>query len=389
MAAAALLLGVVSASVCCAQEHLQVQFPSRSLELLAGPLTRAKVTSGGTGYDAIHLKRGRLHAARFPEVSGDLVGSNYYDLALTLYLIYFRTGDLYWRDRARTVAEAWRDDPLNQSIGPALAGVRGADVPPPRAFATLGLALYALETNDARARQVVDNQARAGARWWGVFDGLNSDMREASYALMAMLAATVLGDDHRTEARRSLESFLGRQKPDGRWENTDNCALNRNPPGCTPLVPAIHYTLNYMAGLTMEALILYDRVIGDPRIRPAVERCVNWTWATQWVPAAQAFRYANINSGEVNTTAHANLNGLLLPAWGYAYAKSGNRTFVDQGNQILKGLVEIGGGQIWGLKQFTQLFRSSSKYLGYLELVPGPRSDRQAIDAFTDSGPSR
>jgi hypothetical protein len=70
-----------------------------------------------------------------------------------------------------------------------------------------------------------------------------------------------------------------------------------------------------MDGLAMEALILYDEVIGDPRILPSIERCLQWTWGTQWVDAARAFLYADITSGSVNTNPYANLNGLLLPAW--------------------------------------------------------------------------
>jgi len=346
----------VEAGVVIAADNESAPTPSQPLRLLVGPLTRLGAVPQWAVYDSVQTKRGRHYADRFPEHPADMVGSNFYDLAVALYQIYYRTGDPYWQDKARTVARAWRDDPLNQNIAAYLRGNYALRVPPGRSMATLGLAIYALEAGDAEARRIVNDQARLAENYWPVFDGGSADAREAAYSLIAMLAATVLGDDHRATAKRSLEGLLAGQKPAGNWENI---APN--------LVPAGPFSLNYMDGLAMEALILYDRVIGDPRILPAIERCIQWTWTTQWVPTARAFQYANINSGSVNTNPYANLNGLLLPAWGYVYAKTGNRTYLEQGNQILKGLVEAGVKQMWGVKQFAQMFRSSSHYLGYLE----------------------
>jgi hypothetical protein len=133
-------------------------------------------------------------------------------------------------------------------------------------------------------------------------------------------------------------------------------------------------TVNYMNGILMEALIMYDRGIGDPRILPAMRKAVDWTWSTQWVAAAQGFHYADrVVPNWADTTPFPNLNGLLLPAWGHLYANTGDPRYLDQGNKILKGLVEVGGQQIWGVKQFTQMFRSSSRYLGYVALTPPPK----------------
>jgi hypothetical protein len=341
----------------------EVTFPSAALAALAGPLTPVGASAHWAKYDSIQQQSGRRYAEKFPEHPGDMVASNYYDLALALYQIYYRTDQPYWREKARAVAKAWRDDPLNGNIAAYLLGNYSLQVPPGRSMATVGLAIYALEAGDSKARAIVNDQARLGAKYWGVFDGHSSDAREAGYSLMAMLAATVLGDDHRSASRRSLDSILAGQKPTGCWEYVDDGRL----------VPARRVILNYMDGLLMEALILYDRVIGDSRILPAVEHCLQWTWTTQWVPTAGAFQYANLTSGEANTNAYAGLNGLLLPAWGYAYARTGNRAYAKQGDLILKGLLEVGVSQLWGVKQFTQSFRSSARYLGYIEEAESPR----------------
>jgi len=330
--------------------------------VLIGPIARLDGASRWSSYDRARTMAGRRYAEGFPENAKDMVESNFYDLAYALYGIHYRTGDPYWRDKARIVAKAWQADPLNQNIASYLRGNYAVHVPPPRSMSTLGLAVYALEAGDEEARRIVSHQARLAENYWPVFDGRSGDAREAGYSLMAMLAATALGDDHRTSARRSLESFLAGQKASGNWENRSD------------LVPAGPFTLNYMDGLAMEALILYDEVIGDPRILPSIERCLQWTWGTQWVDAARAFQYADITSGSVNTNPYANLNGLLLPAWGYAYAKTGNPAYRAQGQRILDGLIDAGVQQMWGVKQFAQMFRSSGRYLGYVESRPGPRS---------------
>jgi hypothetical protein len=312
---------------------------------------------------------------------------NYYDLALSCYLLYYRTGDTAWRDAARTVAVAWRNNDLNSNtiisvdggIALYLAGqywlnpptnTIGRQVPPPRDFSTLGIAIHAVETGDTASRSIVNEQALLGERNWAQFiDGsVNDGMRESAYSLMAMLSSTLLGDDHRATALVSLNGFLAGQKSDGRWEDTDTGAQ----------VPALHFTQAFMMGLVMESLIMYDRVIGDPRIIPALTAATAYLWNTLWVPVVPnssppfgAFQYANINSGTVNTNPYANLSGLIVPAWGYLYAKTGNTVYKTQGDAALSGMVAGGaqaaipGSGIYDSKQSNQEFRSSPRYLGW------------------------
>jgi hypothetical protein len=340
------------------------------LQILTGPVTPL----GSTPYDTLQVAQAAIYApggsSGFPQFPNDNIGSNYYDLALSLYLLYKRTGDTKWLTGARTVAQAWANDPLS------LATTSGI---PPRSYATLGLAVYYLDTGAAQAKTVVNSQAASGVRLFGTFDGINRDMREASYALMAMIASTLIGgDNHSADALKSLNSFLAGQKSDGRWQNIDNCAVYGNPPGCTPSVPAGYYTLNYMMGLVMEALIMYDRAIGDARIVPALQAATNWLWTTQWVPvvpksspAFGAFQYADIISGEVNTNPYANLSGLFVPASGYLYSKTRVASYATQGQTILDSMVTaagqpgVPGAGIYNVKQFTQDFRSSPRYLGF------------------------
>jgi hypothetical protein len=343
-----------------------VAFGSPALEILVGPLPVLSPGQRGLSrYDARLLELGKSYADTFPQDRKDLITSVYYDLALALYTAYYRTGDARWQERARRVARTWRDAPNNRAIQTYLDSDVGADlIPPPRSMATLGLAVLALEAGDAPARQVVDLHARLIERRWIAVSGPYglenpimpmSDAREAGYGLMALVAATMLGDDHCAAARSLVDAILARQGASGQWQNWSD----KGRP----------FTLNYMNGLLMEALILYDRAIGDPRIVPALARSSRWMWTTQWIRAARAFQYGNVNAGDVNTAPAPILNGLILPAWGFLAARTGDRRYVEEGDEILAGLVTATEREVHSEKQFAQAYRSSGRYLGFR--VPG------------------
>jgi len=340
-----------------------VPFDSPALALLLGPLT-ALPPSGGrpSAHDAALLRLARRYADAFPADPGDLVSSNYYDLALVLYTVHSRTGDPAWRERARRVARAWRDAPNNRAIAPALAGddTAGRLLPAPRGLATLGLAVLAIEAGDDEARAVVDRQARLVEERWvdtGGDYGLANpvmplgDPREAGYGLMTLVASTLLGADHSAAAARLLDAILARQEPAGAWR------------GWSEDAPGRPFVLNYMNGLLMEALVLYDRALGDPRIVPALARAVDWTWRQQWSEPALAFRYGDAAAGDTGPAPI--LNGLMLPAWGYLYARTGEPRYLGQGDRVLAGLVDVLDAEVHGVKQFTQAYRSSARYLAF------------------------
>jgi hypothetical protein len=322
-------------------------------------------------YDALQLMQGRKYAESFPVDPNDLLGSNYYDLAYTLYQIYYRIGDTYWRDKARTVATAWRDGVNNQAVVKYMNGDWGAGpaVPPSRSLATLGLAVLAVENNDAQARAMVKLHSDLELYRLSTYRGDEAwlpggDARESGYMLMNFIAATVVGYDHRTDARRLLDIILAHQQTDGHWNN-----YSKDVPSDCSNNGYGAFVLHYMTGLLMEGLIMYDQVFGDPRILPAIEKSVAWTWQNGWVPTAKAFNYADVNCGSVGAYPTSNLTGLIIPAWGYAYAKTHHDVYKTQGDQILKGFVEQGVPAIYGVKQFSQMFRSSPKYLGYIAVA--------------------
>jgi hypothetical protein len=343
--------------------------PSEALGKLLGPMVPAGKDTAA--YDKVLLERGKAIADAFPgkptmDLSGDGridVGDYlFYDLPLVLYRNYYRTNDPYWRDKAREAAKAWRDYPGNQKMAKYNAGewkLWPELNHQPRCFGTLGMAVLALESNDAEARKVVNSQAKLIDAVWmhGQYQSLTNavmpigDPRECGYALMALTASTVLGDDHKKAAKELLDKIIEKQKPDGQWLSSDD------------KVEGGGYTSNFMTGILNESLVFYDRAIGDARIAPAIEKNLAWTFKTQWVKADKGFKYHSV--GETQTDGV--LGGLMVQAWGYAYAKTGKQEYLDQGKEIMAGVTGRGFNEIWGPKQYCQIFRSSPMYFGQVK----------------------
>jgi hypothetical protein len=345
--------------------------PAEVVAKLLGPMV--PVGRDTAAFDAVLLEKGKAIADAFPgKPTADLSGDGridvgdylFYDLPLVLYRIAFRTDDPAWRDEAREAARAWRDHPGNRKLGRYLAGdwtVWKELNHQPRCFGTLGLAILALEADDAEARQVVNDQARLIDTVWmhGPHQSLTDpvmplgDPRECGYALMALTAATVLGDDHSQAARELLDAILAKQQPDGQWLSKDEKFAGGG------------YTSNFMTGILNEALVFYDRALGDARIAPAIEKNLAWTYRTQWVEAERGFKYHSAGTAD-EMKVDGVLGGLMVQAWGYAYAKTGKAEYLDQGTEIMAGVTGRGFEEIWGPKQYCQVFRSSPMFFGHV-----------------------
>jgi hypothetical protein len=339
--------------------------PSSALEALTGPLSPIGTPSGSpyAAFDSAQQSLSASYAASWPQQPGDLVSSYYYDLGLSLYHTALRTGDAARLAEAREVTREWRDSPALQSLHPCMEQPGNPfnyalcdGIPAARNIALGGVAVLALEAGDAEASSLLDLYARyvrlkTDEDFW-------DDPRENGYKLMYLTAAVAMGYDHRALVKTLLDTSLAQQRADGSW------AIQATYEGCS-----YQYPENFMLGLLMEGLILYDRVIGDPRILPAVRKTADWLWATQWNASLLAFRYSPPQAegcipGSPST--HL-LSGLYLPGWGYLLARTGQAAYATQAEAIFQGLVQqglpnIGTGNV---KFFNQVFRSSSQYLGY------------------------
>ena len=173
----------------------------------------------------------------------------------------------------------------------------------------------------------------------------------------------------RDQAKAVLDAALAKQRHDGRIE------------AYSEYLGMGAYISNYMAGLFWEAAILHDRLVGDPRILPAMRRWADWTWANEWNAGVMGFRYQDVTAREgrpaftfagqsvwskVSDTATAfpELNGMMLPAWGYLYSRTGDPKYKAQGELMLKGLLRQARAQTLP-KQYPQMYRSSPRYLAW------------------------
>jgi hypothetical protein len=286
-----------------------------------------------------------------PAAGVDVMGEDYYDRALALTQAHLLTGSGDALSGALHLARLWRDAygndlDLNAKVLKGEWWTPGKDnIPPPRGFSTLGLAVLAHQ-GDAKARQVVINHAGHGAdmlryeRQSGFVSG-----RETAYSLMALLAAHTLGV---TTVQTPIDGLVNvdaylRSAVDwllaARTAHGGQAWLSTNP----DMMAAGPFLMTYMIGLLMESLALYDEIIGDSRIVPALEAATQWLWLHQFHPPTNGFKYTTTNwtngsTLSLTTEVFQGLNGMLVPGWAWCYRKSGNPLYRDQALRIVQGI---------------------------------------------------
>jgi len=112
----------------------------------------------------------------------------------------------------------------------------------------------------------------------------------------------------------------------------------------------------FMFALTAEALIKWHEATGDPRVLPALKTGADWIWAKAWLPEKKAFVMELPGSESA-----ADLNLLTVPVYGWIYAQTGDKSYIDKGDQIFTGGVD--GAWLDQGKQFNQNYRWSMDYL--------------------------
>ena len=94
-----------------------------------------------------------------------------------------------------------------------------------------------------------------------------------------------------------------------------------------------------------------------------VQRSVDYMWNTQWLAPLSAFTYSTVTCTTGGLEDAPDLNGLILPAFGWVLRQSGNGAYRTAGDAILAGAV----ARAWlqGSKQFNQTFSTSYQYFGW------------------------
>jgi hypothetical protein len=262
-----------------------------------------------------------------------LLGATYYDSERVFYQIADHTGEqAKWSSCAQAAEAIYRDGYVITNDG---------KVPGYWNF-TRGLAEDFLRTGDDASRQAVVLLAENAAYCadptpldWTSDEALS---REVAYCMLAYIEAERVGQPRRTRLKDFVEQALG---------HIDQWFVKKSSPNWAP----------FMFALTAEALIEYhDRIEPDARILPAIELGLEAIWTEAWLPAERAFWYRMDDQSSA-----VDLNLLLAPVFGWAYAKTCKQVHRERGDQVFAGGVE--NAYLDGPKQYNQSYRWSFDYV--------------------------
>ena len=342
--------------------------------------------------------------------------SNYYDLALTEYIAYYRTGNSTYLSYARKIADAWWSSP---HIGDGTV-TSGNYHLPPRSMAYAGLMLRAL---DGRPEMwdYIEREIRATFDNWvrrRVSDpGLYYDIREDGYAqLYAVLLARVLPNQYPlfangalmaqtgvatdgaskraallADAEDAAVNFFGRlQKADGSWRNNVDSEQ------------VVNIEQPFMTGLYLESVVLLHQLTASATVKASLRDQITrscqhlyrdtyrgtevvidmpqyrwrgmfyyWGGGTTSDPTAYVNgRGAMTTVGDTGVIQGArHLNSTVHHAFGYAYVVTGDEQYLKMGDEVFDASY---GERVDGLhcqaddgrgKDYAMNFRASGRYL--------------------------
>jgi hypothetical protein len=137
----------------------------------------------------------------------------------------------------------------------------------------------------------------------------------------------------------------------------------------------------FMAALTARSLIKYWNITNDPRVIPAIKIIADNLWSECWLPGNVAFSYTNVDTALFAPTASGynsggreatpDLNLLIAPLYGFLYHVTGDRLYVERGDQIFSGGVR--GAWLTNAKQFNQSYFWSFDYVSWRSEAPMSR----------------
>jgi hypothetical protein len=252
--------------------------------------------------------------------------ANYYDRAMIYYVWWARTGNPTYLERGHALVLNYRKNYLE-------ANNYGST---PHWAMLDGLALHYLLTGDEASRTAIGRVADSFSYpyYMNNLQDPTAEMENRMQARVLMSfvlagyikAPSQLGNDWGVRAREALTKILASQAPDGayRFTRTNNqCGYNKP----------------FMVGILNDAMVryytLFDR---DTRILPSVKRAVDYMWANDWVPSANAFVYLGGNcSSYGDRTPAADLNNLIATGFGFVYQQTGDATYRTRGDAVFAG----------------------------------------------------
>ena len=295
------------------------------------------------------------YEARHSATNESATVQNFYDRVLAQFGFWARTGDPALFARASRLARRYRNEyilPANYRIPEWQAGIDG-------------LAVHYWLTGDDSSRVTVLGVASNLEAYLGQTEIWRDsthewvDSRVYARVLMAKVLAHMLGasslpatpnaiPDLRAAARTDLNDILAMQRPDGSWRFRSQC----------------FQTSNFMLGLLIGVLGQYsDQLEGDLRIRPAVQRTVDFLFSTQWRPLDLSFNYYSGPCGtDVGLEKTPDLNGLFLDGIGWLHRMTRDPVLRARGDSLFQGTAT--DAAVYLGKQFNQSYQMSFRWLG-------------------------
>jgi hypothetical protein len=266
-----------------------------------------------------------------------------YDRASIYYVWWARTGDTTYRAKAHATAVNYRINYIDAS----------GCTPSPHWSQIEGLYLdWVVYGDTASKRAVLCMAEKLDIFSLYVSDSTKDwlDNRIQARLLVAQWAAERIegtGSKWTAKIDANIPKILGGQASDGHWGFISTC----------------WGSWNFMSGMLDDVLIrMYDQRRADPAILTAVTKSANYLWNTQW-RTDQSFNYASLDClGAGGPSSAPDLNGLILPVYGWLGKKTGDTSWYTKGDAIMNGMKVA---SLYLYKQLSESYTSSYRYLGW------------------------
>jgi uncharacterized protein YjdB len=266
-----------------------------------------------------------------------------YDRASIYYVWWARTGDTTYRAKAHATAVNYRIGYIDAS----------GCTPSPHWSQIEGLYLDWIVYGDTASKRAVLCMAeKLDIFSLYVSDSTKDwlDNRIQARLLVAQWAAERIegtGSKWTAKIDANIPKILGGQASDGHWGFISTC----------------WGSWNFMSGMLDDVLIrMYDQRRADPAILTAVTKSANYLWNTQW-RTDQSFNYASLDClGAGGPSSAPDLNGLILPVYGWLGKKTGDTSWYTKGDAIMNGMKVA---SLYLYKQLSESYTSSYRYLGW------------------------
>ena len=268
-----------------------------------------------------------------------------------------------WQRCAELAMEPYKD---------TVIGTVGYFVREPNQF-PYGMAMAYMRNGDATYQSAVNFLATAPPYdLWYSGSAYADSSRVSAYMWDDRLAAEIIGAPRNTAfLLRGVDVMLGY------LDQSYNLSLS-NP-------NQQEYDLHpFQIGVVMEALITYyelDLAEGntpDARIPLEIKKTLDWWEATQYVSSTHTLAYGAYDVPPRNPTlvggtpyGATELNNLVATAFAWYWSKTGNNTYLNQGDDLFLNVWGSaggrngggGGGWTWSVKEYNQVYKWSFDYV--------------------------